>query len=1552
MKKIYVFTLIFLAAVTRGDPVYSQICDAITPVFTVNLTGQPNGTWISPTIVRDGYCCGVSGADACVEFIITLDSTANGINFTIASGAISGGSMFYQINCGPPVAVGSPICLSGIGPHLLTFCKPGNNNNTYAITSIGQPALNGTQWVSQACTGSMNVAGLDDTSITWTSLPYNATYNSFLSCTGGCNSVTVTPSGSSLPPYIDYQVCGYVTASCASSYFCDTIRINFVNNLAVAITPQNPIICFGGPNATVTANASGGLAPYNYLWSNGATTQSITAGAGTYTVQLQDSMSCSITTDTVIITALPSPISANAGPDQLLCTNQQFVNLNGSIIVATGGIWMGGSGMFSPNNTTLNANYTPSAAEISSGNVQLILVTTGNYSCPADTDIIQITISPSPVPSISGNANVCAYSTATYTAPLVSGINYSWSVSGGNVVSTSNNLMTVHWNAAGSGVINLTETNALGCDSTITFPVTIHAKPAPVINGPPMVCTTTLSQYTVANPVAGNTYSWSVTGGMISGSSNNSSVNIQWSIAGSATVSVTQSNSFGCDSTITIPVNILTIPIPVISGALNVCEFQTVTYSASYVPGNTYSWSVTGGNIISNNSNSITVNWPAAGNGTVTVTEANTLVCDSTVTINIIIGPQPIPVINGPQSVCTTTISQYSVANPVAGNTYIWSVAGGMISGSSSNNNVNVQWFTAGNAIISVTQANGFGCDSTVSIPVNILTIPTPVVSGPLNVCEFQTMSYTTSYVPGNTYNWNVTGGTIIANNNNTITVNWPSAGNGSVTLTEANTLVCDSTVSINVIIGPQPVPVINGPPLVCTTTLSQYSVANPVAGNNYIWSVAGGIILGSSNNSNVNVQWSTAGNATISVTQSNSFGCDSTVSIPVTILTIPTPVINGPLNVCQFQTMTYSTSYVSGNSYNWNVTGGNIISNNSNSITVNWPSAGNGTVTVTEANTLVCDSTVAINVIISPQPTPLINGPALICTATYAQYGVSPVAGDNYSWTISGGTIVGSSSMENVTVIWTTSGAGVISINQSNTFGCDSTVSYAVTVKLKPAPVLTGPPVNCELDTTTYSVQNIIGDTYIWNVTGGSIVGLSVGSSIEVLWTSPGNGEVRLRQISPDGCDSIVTKSIYINPLPQPVISGPSIVCEDEPAAYNVTPVNNNLYNWSVSGGSISGSTTSNTLNVIWPNDGMSMITITETTPQGCSVKAEFLVLINEKPHPSLTGGNVGCISNAMVNYSSLLQPGINYQWSISGGNIITGNGTSAIAIQWITPGLQTVSITATNPLTGCDSTVVVHVNVDSLARPVIHTSGLAGCVPVQLDFTGNLLNPGYQYLWNFGDGTSTYSANPFHEYSEPGMYAVQLIAINNTGCRDTVTAQVIAHPNPVADFDLSYGTPPYIIDLSNLEITNLSTGATQYSWDFGDEHGSTLFEPHHDYKEPGNYTITLIATNQWECSNSAEREIIVKFPEDIFIPNAFSPNNDHLNDYFKVAHKNITELSVSIFNRWGERIYTSQDISFKWDGTYKSNPVQEGVYVYAIKAKGYHGKIFNFSGNLTLIR
>lgn len=133
------FVLIFILSF-YSIKVSGQNCGPNTPSFTVDLTGEPNGIWISPGIRRDDQCCGASFPDVCVEFWVNLDSTSETIIFDIYSGANPPGALYYQINCSDPTPVGDPFCLLGTGPHRITFCKPGNNPNQYSIISAPIPS--------------------------------------------------------------------------------------------------------------------------------------------------------------------------------------------------------------------------------------------------------------------------------------------------------------------------------------------------------------------------------------------------------------------------------------------------------------------------------------------------------------------------------------------------------------------------------------------------------------------------------------------------------------------------------------------------------------------------------------------------------------------------------------------------------------------------------------------------------------------------------------------------------------------------------------------------------------------------------------------------------------------------------------------------------------------------------------------------------------------------------------------------------------------------------------------------------------------------------------------------------------------------------------------------------------------------------------------------------------------------------------------------------------------------------------------------------------------
>jgi gliding motility-associated-like protein len=173
-----------------------------------------------------------------------------------------------------------------------------------------------------------------------------------------------------------------------------------------------------------------------------------------------------------------------------------------------------------------------------------------------------------------------------------------------------------------------------------------------------------------------------------------------------------------------------------------------------------------------------------------------------------------------------------------------------------------------------------------------------------------------------------------------------------------------------------------------------------------------------------------------------------------------------------------------------------------------------------------------------------------------------------------------------------------------------------------------------------------------------------------------------------------------------------------------------------------------------------------------------------------------------------------------------------------------------------------------------------------------------------------------------------------------------------PVADFRMDLSDDFYPADVTSFSLDNISTGGVEYLWSFGDGNTSTEFEPAYQYSEPGSYQVMLVTTNPNGCRDSMLTSIEIRVPESIYVPNAFSPNGDSQNDVFSITARNITELRISIFDKWGEIVYSSHEKDFVWDGTYFGHRASEGAYVYKIAAKGFYGKEFNRTGTISVVR
>jgi gliding motility-associated-like protein len=486
MKNLFNQLAILIAFVLINIPYISHAqlatCDANVPFYSINLTGQPAGSWISPSHSRIGKCCGATGSDDCTSFEITTDANAAQISFDVYSGAMPTGALYYQINCGPQVPVGQKICLSGIGPHRITFCKPGNNENTYILTSYPKPIFPADTTVRIGCTKAMPVLGITSTSVTWNSVypGVSGQYNSYLSCTN-CLSPVFTPVDGA-PAYIDYKICGFPEASTCGLNFtvCDTVRIYTKSRLTGTASPSPASFCQTGPGSgvTITANPAGGAGSYTYIWRNnslvnvGSSRNYFATTQENYTVEIRDGLynpsTCPSQIINVPVTLAQLPV-VNAGADQTVCAANARVNLNGSVSNAPGAVWSGGNGTFSPDPGNLTPTYWPSSAEIASGSLKLFLTSNNSGNCPQVRDTIIITFPASLQAGITSGMASCSGIISTLHANVSGGIppyNYSW-----NTGADSGSI------SAPPGTYCVTVTDNLGCNSTVCKTI---ASPAPL----------------------------------------------------------------------------------------------------------------------------------------------------------------------------------------------------------------------------------------------------------------------------------------------------------------------------------------------------------------------------------------------------------------------------------------------------------------------------------------------------------------------------------------------------------------------------------------------------------------------------------------------------------------------------------------------------------------------------------------------------------------------------------------------------------------------------------------------------------------------------------------------------------------------------------------------------------------------------------------------------------------------------------------------------------------------------------------------------------------
>lgn len=256
------------------------------------------------------------------------------------------------------------------------------------------------------------------------------------------------------------------------------------------------------------------------------------------------------------------------------------------------------------------------------------------------------------------------------------------------------------------------------------------------------------------------------------------------------------------------------------------------------------------------------------------------------------------------------------------------------------------------------------------------------------------------------------------------------------------------------------------------------------------------------------------------------------------------------------------------------------------------------------------------------------------------------------------------------------------------------------------------------------------------------------------------------------------------------------------------------------------------------------------------------------------------------------------------------------------------------------------------------------SACSPLRVHFTNNSLYAD-SYYWEFGDSTTSTEREPYKVFTEPGYYNVKLTVTGDGGVRFYYKVFRV-YENPQADFAV-YPQRVMLPD-ATVHIYNLSKNFTRAEWDFGDGNNSTEKDPVHTYESLGEFRISLWTYMDYEndvCVDSVSKypAVWVEGTGYVRFPNAFKPSSDgpnggsydaidYKNEVFHPYHYGVVEYKLMIFSRWGELIFTSNDINIGWDGYVNEKLAEQGVYMWKAVGKFTNGKHFNMKGNVTLLR
>jgi len=1003
------------------------------------------------------------------------------------------------------------------------------------------------------------------------------------------------------------------------------------------------------------------------------------------------------------------------------------------------------------------------------------------------------------------------------------------------------------------------------CFLIVLFPSILWGQPVANFTATPLVgCAPLVVQFTDQSTGNPTNWQWNLGNSATSVLQNPSTT---YTTPGTYTVTLTVSNASG-SNTLTQTAYITVYPNPIVdfnaTPTAGCPPLSTVFNNSSdpVMPGTaTYTWNFGDGSSSTAQNPSYTYNPPGQYNVTLIVTNSGGCVSSLTKPNYIQVYTPPVADFTANNTFfCYPPATAAFTANITGSGpyTYNWNFGDGATGTGATPSHT----YTApGSYTVTLIVTDVNGCKDTLVKPsyIAIGTI-TAAFNSPSTACEGAPITFNNTSVGASTYVWNFGDGT--SSTAVSPSHSYTAAGTYTVELIASNG-PCSDTQTVSITVNPRPDAQFSfSPQEPCPAPATIQFTNQTVGGGTYTWIFGDG---GTSTATNPSHIYNNNGLYTVLLIAENSFGCKDTLVKPDSvrihdlILDAGASPFYGcvPLSV-DFTTARFTNIPNSGllypygvDTWYWDFGDGSTSTDSTPTHIFTTPGTYNVYVTVTTANGCTAIDSLIIQVGSIPEPF-FTSTPDTVCVNTLITFNNLSTGATNYIWDFGNG---GTSTVANPTYFYDTTGTFIVTLYAYNN-GCEAIYTDTQAIVVLPPTSLFTPIYDCD---TPFMVKfddnaTIGATTQTWLFGDGNTT-----TSIfpTHTYSAPGTYDVTLITFNAStGCSDTEVININIFDPTASFVTADTTICRGDSIVFHSSFTHTaTQYDWNIDG--VVFTDTSSYLGYKFNQNGIYTISVMIRDEHLCfdtATREHYVIVATPEASFSATP-NPGCIpltvqftetsTHVTGTYSTSID------WDFGDGNTTTTTNPNTTNT-YTAVGLYDIQMIVTNNI-GCVDTIFIEDHIDARQPSAAFAANdTTACIGQNIIFVNLSSGTSLSYFWDFGDGSTSTSFNPTHTYNAVGTYTVRLIAVDPTGCTDTlIKPAYIGVTKPDASFTISdtFAICPPL----NAQFTNTTTGGATYFWNFGNGASSTIQNPSAIYSDPGIHNIYMIATDIHGCKDTA---------------------------------------------------------------------------------------------------